>query len=445
MPAYNIIPNDVLFFRDGRPMDTGGYGANWPASSIIFDALHAALHRAYNDVQLDWEHKHRSGKNGRYGGEETRVQRFGSLVTAGPFPVLKENTESAENLQWLFPSPADILTNNGDLIMPMQEPGGKSDLPVPLRCPLGSTTKPSKEGCKQWITGRSMESYLRGEKINEFSFYGNDDVFSSEWTTGIGIDPDLGTQDGERIYSAEYLRLRDGVAMGVHALMPLKNGEDGLSKLFATDCQIIVMGGQQRTCQVSRVPNRLCELLPVGPSVRGNRVKWVLLSPAIFPLIEGSSGNSIIRYHPGGWLPNWVDAETGRVLLRQGLGVKKAERKKQEPGKELDVHLVAARIPKPMVINGWSERLHLKSAENSIPNHGPKSTLMAVPAGAVYYFEGPDAGALAGLLNWHGVPGEPADRVLNRRSTLMGEKGFGIGVCGNWDWFEDSRKKRSNG
>ena len=25
---------------------------------------------------------------------------------------------------------------------------------------------------------------------------------------------------------------------------------------------------------------------------------------------------------------------------------------------------------------------------------------------------------------------------LNRRSTLMGEKGFGLGVCGTWDFYE---------
>ena len=39
--------------------------------------------------------------------------------------------------------------------------------------------------------------------------------------------------------------------------------------------------------------------------------------------------------------------------------------------------------------------------------------------------------ALAAALNWHG--GDTAGTTIrNRRSTLLGEKGFGLGVCGTW-------------
>jgi nucleoside-diphosphate-sugar epimerase len=67
---------------------------------------------------------------------------------------------------------------------------------------------------------------------------------------------------------------------------------------------------------------------------------------------------------------------------------------------------------------------------------GAKSTHLAVPAGAVYYFRAAseaDAKSLAAALNWHGSNTNPTT-IRNRRSTLMGEKGFGLGVCTNWDF-----------
>jgi hypothetical protein len=132
-----------------------------------------------------------------------------------------------------------------------------------------------------------------------------------------------------------------------------------------------------------------------------------------------------------------VDPDSGRVLLRAGLGVAKARRRGPDAvaGRELDVRLVAARIPKPIAISGWSERLHLedeRKMEDGKPDRGPRATVLAVPAGAVYYFEGPDAGVLAGLLNWHGAQRSGVARIVNRRSSLRGEQGYGIGVCGTW-------------
>lgn len=67
---------------------------------------------------------------------------------------------------------------------------------------------------------------------------------------------------------------------------------------------------------------------------------------------------------------------------------------------------------------------------------GAKSTHLAVPAGAVYYFEAADpdhASKLAAALNWHGKD----QTFVNRRSGLFGEKGFGLGVCGTWEFYEN--------
>src|SRR6266542_1460995 len=92
MPAYHSIPQDVLFFRDGRPMvagaGSGGHGARWPEPSLVFDAIHAALHRAFGSAPESWEHPHATGRNGHYTNPQNKNQRFGSLITAGFFPAI---------------------------------------------------------------------------------------------------------------------------------------------------------------------------------------------------------------------------------------------------------------------------------------------------------------------------------------------------------------------
>lgn len=83
MNAYTLEPQDLLFFRDGRPIATaGGHGARWPEPSVVFDAIHAALHRAFPEMQ-PWEHAHRFGRSSDRDLQRRRTQRFGSNRAAG--------------------------------------------------------------------------------------------------------------------------------------------------------------------------------------------------------------------------------------------------------------------------------------------------------------------------------------------------------------------------
>lgn len=464
MALYQLIPQDVLFFRDARPMTagagSGGHGARWPDPSLIFDALHAALHRAFpldNEAHRaalaadshEWEHAHRMGRSSHRDFDLARTQRFGSLVTAGLFPSLGEKA----NLEWLFPCPADIAradakNSSGQVIgaeygklMPVANAESSSDLPSPLRYVLASPLEPSKTKAPEWWTKKAWEAYLNDVKIDETVLKTSAALFSGEWTTGIGMKNDV--QDGERIYSAEYLRLRPGVSMGFAASLPSKSsGGDDLTRLFGDEGSIIV-GGQQRVCSVHKSPTQsLSKLLPVASPISGRFVKWTLLSPCVFPSISKKDFLGRPRDpHPGGWLPNWIffDAANphnpgnGKVLLRSGPGEKKAARKKTNPGSPIGARLVAACVPKPVVLSGWSERLHLqRNGETSVPA-GARETRLAVPAGAAYYFAvdpDTDPNELAKALNWHGAPG--GAEIVNRRSTLLGEKGFGLGVCSGW-------------
>jgi CRISPR-associated protein Cmr3 len=247
------------------------------------------------------------------------------------------------------------------------------------------------------------------------------------------------------IYSAEYLRLRPAIQMGFVATLSTRQKGAGtpvrerMDKLFEINRSIVV-GGQQRVCSVAKLDDgkSLANIFPTSADIRGSRVKWLLLSPAIFPAISTGQTKSgkPIEPHPGGWLPTWVDPDTGKAkLLTGGPGKEKAKRLGVEPGKEIDASLVAARIPKPVVITGWSDRLDALKPYGA-GNKGARPAMLAVPPGAVYYFEGKDAELLGNLLSWHGANRENATSIINRRSTVLGEKGFGIGVCGSWDFYE---------
>ena len=184
----------------------------------------------------------------------------------------------------------------------------------------------------------------------------------------------------------------------------------------------------------SRLPLPLGKIDAFFVSASGKHlVKWALLTPAIWPEIEANSEKAITA-HKGGWLPNWIDESNGQVLLKSGDSSRKtgegreAWRQRVRSLPHLAARLVAATTGKPLPVTGWALPNGTDRAEG-----GAKSTHLAVPAGAVYYFECDTAGAAASLaaaLNWHGL--SSGTEIHNRRSTLMGEKGFGLGVCGTW-------------
>jgi hypothetical protein len=379
---------------------------------------------------------------------------------------------------WYFPCPRDLL--DGTLkpaLAPVLGPWPKeSSLPSPLLYAVGSRVPPSKETAKAtsthanagtpqpkqrapWISGWGVEQYLG--PTNSLSSAppdsGVDDgsIFDSEAAVGIQIDPETatagqGSAQGA-IYAAHYLRLREHWRLGVLAATAEKNtssrGRDDLiGQLLAPD-GFLLIGGQQRSCTAVVVPRTPHGRLPLplglqegfpsggGSGSRSWRVKWVLLSPAIWPEIQAAPG---ITPHPGGWLPNWIDGTSGQVRLKSGDTSRPSDMSRQTWRKHvhnlpfIEARLVAAIVAKPLTVTGWASA----HEEADRPNGGAKSTLLAVPAGSVYYFEAPSeaaANSLAQALNWHGPTTGTA--IRNRRSTLLGEKGFGLGVCGTWDFF----------
>lgn len=482
-----LEPADVLFFRDGRPMTRAsiGHGAAWPLPNVLNAALHAALHRGLVEkengkciVQAGRSHAEalprRNGERA-YKDKEQADRHFTDFWSVGPFPV--------KGSSWYFPRPADtrersspavtlkpdIRWDNGTHEAPL------SSLPQPLCYPVAYTGETSKEKISTWFSAEAMRAYLEQSdpRLEDLHFADDSDFADTESTVGITIDPATQTAgQGEaegRMYSAQYLRLLENVRLGLLAGDATTTGET-VEKLFPGKGQIIV-GGQQRVCHVeaTRVAEDEALPLPRGisdpskleilPGTNRLLVKWVLLTPAVWPEITAgkTAKGTELNPHPGGWLPNWIflkwnpennkvqpdHPDNGLVLLRvrpeRSQGRHRREwRASVQAADPIPARLVAALVPKPIVITGWS--LAGQTSEDSAGAvGGAKSTHLAVPAGAVYYFEvevaaGDDpllhARNLLAALNWHGA--SEGKEIKNRRSTLLGEKGFGLGVCGTW-------------
>jgi hypothetical protein len=455
MNTLLLHPNDVLFFRDGRPMggSLSGHGAAWPLPTVTSAVMHAALWRA--GAVFEKAHPHRRGRSGAY--SDACDRRFGSLQTAGPFPVREG--------QWLFPRPLDAGCDGEGhsaarpSLFPWAglEPA-HSSLPGPLRYPVANSLPPAKATPAAWWNASAWAAYLHEKDESAAAFFHDRDFAETEFSYGIGMDPETGTQDGERFYSAHYLRLKPGCGIGLLAVARDKDfrgrdgGDDLIAELFPNSGTRtpVVVGGQQRVCTVERDSKQPVRL-PVGRlsgfEVANGRhmVKWILLSPAVFPEIESgiSKRGTERKAHPGGWIPTWVCPESGRVLL-ETVDPEERRRRRQlnyagkgyESRPNLDATLVAAVVGKSVPVSGYA--LPHEEAER---NGGAKPTHLAVPAGSVYYFEcatAEDAARLAAALNWHG-PETTARAIGNRRSTLFGEKGFGLGVCGTWTFHDRKR------
>ena len=434
MNTLLLEPTDTLFFRDGRPMggSLSGHGAAWPLPTVTSAALHAALHRA----DFEGVHAHRRGRSGVYQNDRDRL--FGSLTTAGPFPVNPAG-------EWFFPRPADSQKEDSTLVtlLPTARYSACS-LPHDWLHPVGNLQPPTKDKPEPWISQDAFQHYLNETHPQAGHFLQDDAFMDTEHSIGIGISPETGTQDGERIYSAHSLRLREGWRLGLLATAWDKDLQcDLVLQMLNGHGRKIIVGGQQRLCSTTVKPHSNGGLLPTGPIITGNRVKWVLLSPAIFPAIHADAQKGI-QAHPGGWLPNWISPDTGAVLLKAGDTTRR-ERESREAWRQrvrsapaIPASLTAAIIPKPIPVTGYALP---NEADPDRAQGGAKSTHLAVPAGAVYYFEaqGKDeaekqanAQKLAAALNWHGA--DDFTTLRNRRSTLFGEKGFGLGVCGTWNF-----------
>jgi CRISPR type III-B/RAMP module-associated protein Cmr3 len=421
---FHIEPRDLLFLRDARPMEASdaGFGSNWPRPDQIWNAFINAFHARWQTHQ-EWEgyeHKYKEGVDSN----EDSSFRFGALKSAGPFPVDEQKKEI------YFPCPLDLSSDNEGMLFQMNlVDASKTNIPKPLTCTF-SSSKLGKNEPPQWISGTDYAKYLKGESFKPEKV----ELYDTERNIGIGIDPATNSTLEGKLYQAEYLRFRTTTRMAVQVSCLLKGGKDIFAEI--ANEEKIILGGQQGMAALSKpsrpfsLPSSILpsSILPSSifhPSIfhQGTiLLRWTLLSPAVFPEISANSAKDI-KHHPGGWLPSWVDSEIRQVMLprkdvdREEGESRDAWRKRVKESARFSAKLVAARVGKPLAFSGWDLQT------------GPKPTYLAVPSGSSYVFECADldeAKDLSNALSWNSGTG---DEIRNRRSTLLGEKGFGLGVC----------------
>lgn len=435
-----LSPTDVLMLKDARPMagSLSGHTLLWPTPDIIHHALHAALHRS--KLQGHRHCYHPQGQERLYDNSR-RVSVFGSVTQAGPFPVqIGKNGEE----KWYFPCPLDIeRAGTTPTTLPSAQRAGGDSLPRPLRYATAVLCTPDKENrAPAWLSSAEWQAYAQASAQHMTELppaakdcgKNTDDITETEFRYGIARQDTTGTIEKGRFYSACSLRLRSDWRIGSWVTSAEKTairGErnDVIASLFGTAEKPgehhIVVGGQQRVCTAELADAGQLPL-PGIPSLKPDadgkvRVKWVLLTPAIW---------SRHGAHPGGWLPTWVDAASGQVMLNGGDRSRKPGEARidwrarlQQEAAPIAAHLVAAVVGKPVSITGYATAGRADEAE------GPKNTHVAAPAGSVYYFECDSPAAAAELCR---VLHCTAATSLIRRSELLGEQGFGLGLCAPW-------------
>lgn len=430
-----ISPTDVLMLKDARPMagSLSGHTLLWPTPDIIHHALHAALHRS--KLQGHRHCFHPQGQERLYDNSR-RVSVFGSVTQAGPFPVhIGKNGE--EN--WYFPCPLDMeRAGTAPTTFPVAHSAGGDSLPRPLRYATAVLCAPDKANrAPAWLSSAEWQAYVQNSALPPAELPAQaktcgkqpEDIAKTEFHYGIARSDATNAVEQGRFYSATSLRLLDDWRMGSWVASGEKTEQRGerddvIARLFGKEHHIVV-GGQQRVCtaELGDAGNLPLPGIPLlKPDADGKvRVKWVLITPAIW---------SRHGAHPGGWLPTWVDAASGQVMLCGGDRSRKPGEAReawrarlQQESVPIAAHLVAAVVGKPVSITGYATAGRADEAE------GPKNTHVAAPAGSVYYFECDSPAAATELCRVLHCTASPA---LIRRSELLGEQGFGLGLCAPW-------------
>lgn len=418
MQTLDFIPADTLFCRDGRPLAAGssfGRGAYWPLPTVLHSAVRSALLRAVGDTPS------RKAQPGtlRRGSSTGNVGSlaFQWLHVHGPFPVDDMAT------MW-FPAPRDLLPDRAHGALPAylritpatrgQNGESLSNLPLPLTHLVASFVPPSKETLPEWVEFSFLERYLAGAM--PLPKAESPSLWDTDHRIGVALDDASHTATTGQLFAAEHLRLRRGVKLRFGISLPPGHKADAGEghALAALRQSLLQLGGEQR---FGLLLNADQELLLPRVEVKGVHVKWLLLTPAIFA---------------HGWRPGWVN-EQGSVKLRVVDKEARREFRRQrrdrsdwhydeaaDRAETINARLVAACLGKPQPVGGW-ELLHEDKPGQA--TGGGKPTHLAVPSGSVFYFQAasePDAAKLLQALQGR------------CRSDFFGEKGLGLGACGNW-------------
>jgi len=421
MNTVFIEPTDVLFFRDAVPMSAGqgkGAGCRLPFPSTLHEAFRASLLRASGEVpsgkqvqgrprsanrKRDW---HASGHDGV---TLIGTRAFRSLRTIGPLPWRKDTG-------LLLPVPLDVTSKGASIaclqlwrnpsVPAVQNPEAPANY-APLCLPLAVTPPDKNAQLHGWWNTVQMKDYLVGQMqdtAHGFKTIPTEVLWASEHRIGVEVNPSSFASKEGQLYAGAYLRssqgtqfaawtdLADPATAGTLEANARRGEREQLSTL-----DWLLLGGEfriarlwHRQCDGQNIPDLLAALGKPPESITANGpclLKWILVTPAIFAhgSLPGWCADTK-KDRAGGLFP------VGRVCL-------------DLPGR---TQLISWCLGKPHTVSGWD-----------VLEGRAKPTMLAVPAGSVYYFlceNRATASALAKKLHW-----QP-------RSDFYGEKGCGYGL-----------------
>lgn len=365
MTWFIIEPSDVWMFRTGQPFAAGeGHTARsqFPPSALtVQGALRAAI-SASQGVSLSAYRDQSSAAAtevaAQIGGPGQNQLDLGKLRLRGPHLV----HWNSDGLRRFFRVPADVVVY-GDavsMLSPVRQAGAVTDTRLlPLNMPT-TNVKPT-DTAHYWMSGDQLDRYLDNRLEQQAKFYASDNLFTSEYRFGIGVDAGTRTAVEGMLYNAEFIRMKPNTGLLVEV-----NGVD--SKYLPPDW-IQNFGGEGRSATLQQVID-----LPPTPMqiVAPEQFKIVFLTPA---------------YFSGGWQPLKEDTGWSRLLGRA-------------------VKLISAAVPGYTAIGGWNSQTRL-----------PRQTHRYVPAGSVYYFE--SAGADLSPINT--LVSESPDDIADATALGFGE------------------------
>lgn len=354
--ALDLLPLDVLFFRDGRAFTPGGRVASaLPTPQTLagalrshlmarmgcdFDALSQAtlagesLETALGDQHPDLAPIARLALKGPWLADETTV-----FVAA---PLTLRRRKGGDEIFRLDPLAGDLPGWD----TASRPPGCEDSL-----TPLWLRTPHRTEKLGGFISLDGLRAFLNGGVPAPTQLREPGQLFVVESRTGIGLKPGGSSVEPGLIYEAGFLRLRPGVRFRceIRGLTP------GLRDALLDDPSLS-WGGEGR--HVRLAPRASEPPWPdVGPASSGHGRCLLLTQPAFLD---------------GGW-------------------------------KEASWQPLAAAVGPGQPISGWD-----------LARRGPKPTRFAVPAGSVFFFR--DDASLPG----HGGLGAREDVALGYGSTLKG-------------------------
>lgn len=384
-----IEPNDVLFFRDGRPFDAGGdhiARLQFPPNPVTFyGAVRAALigqlgsFQEFRNESANPQLKEVVGYVVKKGpsGEQTTEAIAGSLRISDFGIVTWRDGQGSR----LFPVPLDIALHKESGMYFILNPEKvdskkrKMNLPHSDLCVLTSPDATDKilETPSGFLTQDGLNVYLSNEQLTSKHFVAVSKVFEREYRVGIERSTKTMTAEEGQLYSIEFARLAANVGFCVEV-----TGMNGVEETFKQH-KLLRLGGESRS---ARYQEASWNSLTVPPVTNG-RFKLILLTSAIFTT---------------GWLPDGIDAASLKGTIAG-----------------CSVTLIAAAVGRPVGIGGWD-----------IVGKKSKPMRRAVPAGSVYYLECTDKSA---------TPSTEPNGFIHIGEEQYTKQGLGQAIIGTWNYI----------